>query len=125
MSLSSISPIITLTEEANKLGEIDPLTDAKIESIKADTRSRRFMVIVMALIFVGLNAAVIAMVAWAYSEDMTLLKMPNSVFKSSDRVITTQVFMSLIGATVVQVGVATIAIVTYLFPKKNGSPSAS
>ena len=110
-----------LSDEADKLGEIDPFTDAKIESIKADTASRRFMVIVMALIFVGLNAAVIAMVAWAYSDDVMLLqKLPNA-FKSSDRVITTNVFMSLIGATVVQVGVATIAIVTYLFPKKNDS----
>ena len=110
-----------LSDEADKLGEIDPFTDAKIESIKADTASRRFMVIVMALIFVGLNAAVIAMVAWAYRDDVMLLqKLPNA-FKSSDRVITTNVFMSLIGATVVQVGVATIAIVTYLFPKKNDS----
>ena len=110
-----------MQEGAASFGEIDPFTDAKIESIKADTASRRFMVIVMALIFVGLNAAVIAMVAWAYSDDVMLLqKLPNA-FKSSDRVITTNVFMSLIGATVVQVGVATIAIVTYLFPKKNDS----
>jgi hypothetical protein len=29
--------------------------------------------------------------------------------------------MSLIGATVVQVGVAAVAIVSYLFPKKTGS----
>ena len=112
-----------LSDEVDKLGEIDPFIDAKIESIKADTDSRRYMVKVMAFIFVGLNAAVIAMVAWAYYEDMKLLELPNSVFKSTDRVIDTKVFMSLIGATVVQVGVATIAIVTYLFPKKSDSAS--
>jgi len=43
------------------------------------------------------------------------------LFKPADRVITANVFMSLIGATVVQVGVATVAIVSYLFPKKTGS----
>jgi len=42
-------------------------------------------------------------------------------FKPSDRAITASVFMSLIGATVVQVGVATIAIVSYLFPKRANS----
>lgn len=38
--------------------------------------------------------------------------------KGEDRVITANVFMSLIGATVVQVGIAVVAIINYLFPKK-------
>lgn len=75
------------------------------------------MVLVIAAIFIGLNWAVIHFVEIAFDQDVALLK-AGTVKTPADRVITTNVFVSLIGATVVQVGVAIIAIVNYLFPKK-------
>ncbi|MDB5904201.1 MAG: hypothetical protein JWM26_3079 [Betaproteobacteria bacterium] len=108
---------ISIADEAEKMGGIDPLTKAKIFGLNADTISRAGMVVVIGMIFVGLNWAVIDLVTWAFREDLVLLRA--KTLTPADRVITTNVFMSLIGATVVQVGVATISIVSYLFPKSS------
>jgi len=40
---------------------------------------------------------------------------------AADRLITANVVMSLIGATVVQTGIGFIAITSYLFPKRAGA----
>jgi len=62
-----------------------------------------------------------SLVRQACDRDLEMMQKFPQLFKPADRVITANVFMSLIGATVVQVGVATVAIVSYLFPKKTGS----
>jgi hypothetical protein len=111
--------IVSISHEAQQMGDIDPYTKAKIFGLNADTISRAGMVIVIGMIFVGLNWAVIDLVTWAFREDLQLLRA--ETLKPADRVITTNVFMSLIGATVVQVGVATISIVSYLFPKSSSN----
>ena len=91
---------------------------AEIGSIKANTRSRLFMVVVIASIFIGLNWAVMSFVKDAFLNDVAQIAANPPLIKPEDRLITTEVVMSLIGATVVQVGVAVIAIVSYLFPKQ-------
>ena len=79
------------------------------------------MVVVIAAIFIWLNWEVMRLVSRAFDQDMQMMQKFPQTFKPSDRVVTPNVFMSLIGATVVQVGIATVAIVSYLFPKKPGS----
>lgn len=75
------------------------------------------MVWVIAGIFIGLNGAVMLFVYEAFLNDVAQMA-ANPPLKPENRLITTEVVMSLIGATVVQVGVAVIAIVSYLFPKQ-------
>lgn len=93
---------------------------AEIDSIKANTNSRTLMVWVIAVIFIGLNGAVMLFVYVAFLNDVAQMA-ATPPLRPENRLITTEVFMSLIGATVVQVGVAVIAIVSYLFPKKINS----
>lgn len=89
---------------------------ARIRGIHADTAARLTMTGIILLLFVGLNAAVITLVWQAFNTDIALLKA--QLIKDDQRLITEKVFMSLIGATVVQVGVTLIAITGYLFPKR-------
>ncbi len=55
----------------------------------------------------------------AFRADLEPMRSTNAPMAATDRLVTTQLLMSLIGATVVQVGIATIAIVSYLFPRAN------
>lgn len=112
-----------LSKEVDKLGEIDEETKARIRGIDADTRridgdtrARLLMVTVITVLFIVLNAAVIFLVWTAFSADISLLK--DKLIQDNQRLITENVFMSLIGATVVQVGVTLVVITGYLFPKK-------
>lgn len=91
---------------------------AKVFGSYADTWSRLLMVAVIALIFVGLNWYVMRFIGKVFEADLELLRSG----KTAQRVVTTEVLMSLIAGTVLQVGVAIIAIVSYLFPKtKSGA----
>jgi hypothetical protein len=80
------------------------------------------MVAVIAGIFIGLNWAVMSMVGEAFAKDVEHLVAKPPLIQPGERIITTQVFISLIGATVVQVGIAIATIVAYLFPKAPGQP---
>ena len=82
----------------------------------ADTRARLLMALVISALFIVLNAAVIFLIWNAFNADISLLR--DKLIQDSQRLITENVFMSLIGATVVQVGVTLVAITGYLFPKK-------
>lgn len=118
----STAQTVALSAEAANLGSVDQRRRrAEILSINADTLSRAFMVVVIAAIFIWLNWEVMRLVSRAFDQDMQMMQKFPQTFKPSDRVVTPNVFMSLIGATVVQVGIATVAIVSYLFPKKPGS----
>lgn len=113
---------VVLSEVAQGLGSLQQR--AMIWSTNADTISRAFMVLVTAGIFIWLNWAVMHLIARAFDQDMMMMQKFPQTFKPSDRVVSANVFMSLIGATVVQVGVAIIAIVSYLFPKSRAETSA-
>lgn len=116
-----LRPARTVELNAEIVGTVDEHEKrARLWSINADTFSRVFMVLVIAVIFVGLNWLVMRLVERAFDSAVQMMQKFPEEFKPGDRVITANVFMSLIGATVVQVGVATVAIVSYLFPKKPG-----
>ena len=75
------------------------------------------MVLVVALLFVGLNTAVMLFVRDAFAHDLVAMAAKPPML-AADRLVTTHVLMSLIAATVVQTGIGFIAIVSYLFPKR-------
>ena len=105
-----------LADEEAGFGQIDEVTQARIRSIDADTRASFWMVIVITALFVLLNGAVIWLVWQAFNADLQLLKA--KPIPSDQRLITDKVFMSPIGATMVQAGAALIGITRYLFPKR-------
>ena len=112
---------LTKLSQDRARAEIDSVQErarAEIESIKANTSSRTLMVWVIAVIFIGLNGVVMFFVYEAFLNDVAQMA-ATPPLKPEDRLITTEVVISLIGATVVQVGVAVIAIVSYLFPKQS------
>ncbi len=111
------NPPRQLGQEAAQLGELsEKEVDARIRSMDADTKVRTRMAVVIGVLFVALNAAVIYLVWNAYTADISLLR--EKLIQNNQRLITEDVFMSLIGATVVQVGVTLAAITGYLFPKR-------
>lgn len=107
-----------LDQETAQLGEISEEAKARIRSMDADTRVRLWMALVISALFILLNAAVIFLIWNAFNADILLLS--EKLIQNDQRLITENVFMSLIGATVVQVGVTLVAITNYLFPKNNG-----
>lgn len=82
---------------------------------KWDTHLRIALAIVLIMIFFFVNVGVGWLVHDAYSSELGLLKLQK--MSAADRTITPGVFMSLIGASVVQVGAGIATILTYLFPK--------
>ena len=105
-----------LEQEVPELGRIDEEKMARIRSMDTDTRVRLWMALVISALFIILNAAVMLLVWNAFQADMSLIRA--KLIQSNQRLITDKVFMSLIGATVVQVGVTLVAITGYLFPKR-------
>lgn len=115
--MSSPNPPRQLGQEVDQLGTINEKeVDARIRSMDADTKVRSRMAVTIGLLFVALNAAVMVLVWNAIESDIALLR--DKLIQNNQRLITENVFMSLIGATVVQVGITLVAITGYLFPKK-------
>lgn len=107
-----------LNQETAQLGEINEEAKARIRSMDTNTRVRLWMALVISSLFILLNAAVIFLIWNAFNADISLLR--EQLIQNDQRLITENVFMSLIGATVVQVGVTLVAIISYLFPKNTG-----
>ena len=109
---------VNLPAEERKLGNV--LEEATAASMKWDIGFRALMLVVVCTIFVGLNWSVMAFVNHALAQDLAqMAAMPPMA--AADRLITSNVVMSLIGATVVQTGIGFIAITSYLFPKRAGA----
>ena len=89
--------------------------DAVNFGLYADAIARSVMAIAIAAIFIWLNYAVMSFVRDVYQADLVAVK----AVPTASRIVTTGVLQSLIGATVVQVGIAIVAIMSYLFPKRS------
>ena len=112
---------VSLDDVESDVGQVSEARErAVVFGMYADTWSRVGMVAVMAIIFVGLNWLVIDFLNGAFAVDVRMLESKPPALLAADRLVTSNVLMTLIGATVVQVGVAIAAIVSYLFPKSNG-----
>ena len=120
------APTVNLDVKEKEVGNAAE-SKARVFGLYGDTWARLLMVGVIAVIFVGLNYGVMHLVRDVFDSDIRFLAEKPPTIKATERVVTTQLLMSLIGATVVQVGVALIAIVSYLFPKAKhdgGAPGA-
>lgn len=107
---------VNLAAEAAKIGPT-PIEVAEARSLTTDMIMRSIMVIVVCAIFICLNWSVMSFVHEAFANDITRLN-ATPPMSAGDRLITSNVIMTLIGATVVQTGVGFIAILSYLFPKR-------
>lgn len=114
---------------ADGVGQSEPPLDVKaltpadwagtrIRAANAETTLRVWMCAVLAMVFVGLNIGVGTLVYLAYLSDLDLLKL--NVISADERLISEKTFISLIAATVVQVGAGITVIVKYLFPARPG-----
>lgn len=106
---------VNLSTEENEVGST-PVEEATARSIAADMWFRGFMVLVVCGIFIWLNMRVMSFVHEAFIHDVQRM-VATPPMLAADRLITSNVVMTLIGATVVQTGVGFIAVMSYLFPK--------
>jgi hypothetical protein len=112
---------VRLDDEEQNLGQVSEAKErAIVFGMYADTWSRIAMVFVMAAIFIGLNWCVVGFLQNAFAADIRMLESKPPTLTAADRLVTPNVLMSLLGATVIQVGASIAAIVSYLFPKNNG-----
>lgn len=81
-------------------------------------KQRWYMLWVIGGLFVVLNAAVIWLIFRAMEIDVTFITAHPEL--ADRRIITSAVFESLIGATVVQTGAVTWAMARFLFPNERG-----
>ena len=107
--------------QALKLSQYEPRTGIKEERIKeeiaglkAERHMRYVMVIAVTVLFMALNGVVVWMITDAAGTDRQLIAA--GTLNSEGRLITEKVYMSLVGATVVQVSSILIVIARYLFP---------
>jgi hypothetical protein len=111
------TPKLTLNDLAKQiLGNDDPsVTDQTFnkewyESVNRVAQQNR-MISAMIKIFGWLNGAVVGFVLLAWLGG----------FSGKQEIISAQVVMSLIGATIIQAGIAFITITKFLFPGKPGT----
>jgi hypothetical protein len=88
---------------------------ANFNPAKGLERQRWYMLIVVGGLFLALNAAVIWLIYRATNADNAFISLRPEL--ADRRVITSAVFQTLIGATVVQTGAITWAMARFLFPK--------
>lgn len=109
----------TLSLDDEEQAATGPIEQATAQGMRADIWFRGGMVFVVAILFIGLNANVMWFIRDAFHQDLVGMAGKPPLLPA-DRLVTTNVLMSLIGATVVQTGIGFIAIVSYLFPKREG-----
>lgn len=92
----------------------DEMRAEELAGMRTDRWLRLGMGGVMTLLFVALNGAVIWLLHGAIQSDMAMLD--QKLIEPGERLITENVYMTLIGGTVVQVAAIVLAIARYVFP---------
>lgn len=98
---------------------LTPVEYVLLKNASTDAGLRATMVRDLTRLFVRLNASLFAGIAGVVLLDAWLIYI--GVAKPVDRIVSSQVVMTLIGATAVQLGLGVAAMVAYLFPKRAGS----
>lgn len=88
---------------------------ALIQGIRSDTMLRVYLVVAMVVLFIILNLFVIRLIENALEIDVSMIQ--DKQIQPADRLVTDNVLMTLIGATVVQLGAVILAIAHYFFPR--------
>ncbi len=82
----------------------------------SDASLRRWVAIAIVMAFLVVNGAVLFGVWSVFMTDVELLVRQTGGFTAKDRLVTTELLMTLIGATTVQLGALIVLIGKYLFP---------
>lgn len=90
-----------------------------IKNAATDANLRIALVRDLTRLFVRLNAALFAGIGGIVLLEAAMIYL--GLAKPSDRIVSSQVVMTLIGATAVQLGFGVAAMIAYLFPKRAGS----
>jgi hypothetical protein len=82
----------------------------------SDAGLRKFVVGAIVVAFLIVNGGVLLGIWVAFRTDIELLTQSGSKFAAADRLVTTNLLMTLVGATTVQLGALIVLIGKYLFP---------
>jgi hypothetical protein len=102
---------------------VPPIEHQETQDMKIDRWLRVGMVVVMLGVFVGLDWLVLGMVQEAVANDAQYIAA--KLILPNQRLISENVYMSLIGATVLKTAAVTVSITNYLFPKRLAVESAN
>jgi hypothetical protein len=81
-----------------------------------DAKLRWWVAVVIVAAFLIVNWLVLWGIWRVYQEDIELLTLPGSKFTATDRLVTTNLMITVIGATTVQLGTLIVLMGKYLFP---------
>ena len=96
-------------------GTTTPLTVAE-EIVRSDAGLRRLVAGSIVVAFLVVNGAVLLGIWMVFTKDNEHLLRAGSNFTPSDRLVTTNLLITLVGATTVQLGTLIVLIGKYLFP---------
>lgn len=127
-------PLSTLaTEEPAPAAGRITLSDAALGAVRgapwvstadkialSDAGLRKLVAVAIVLAFLVVNGAVLWGIWIVFQTDIQLLTRPGSNFTAADRLVTTNLLMTLVGATTVQLGALIVLMGKYLFPTPKG-----
>jgi hypothetical protein len=105
-------PLSLLTAEA-QIGVSDKIA-------LSDAGLRKVVAIAIVFAFLVVNGAVLMGVWLAFRQDIALLTTTGTNFTPKDRLVTTELLMTLVGATTVQLGALIVLMGKYIFPAPKG-----
>jgi len=109
---SARQSLSSLTDEA-------PVTVADKIAL-SDAGLRKLVAIAIVAAFLLVNAMVLWGVWMAFKQDIAMLSRPETNFTPKDRLVTTELLMTLVGATTVQLGALIVLMGKYIFPAPRG-----
>jgi len=110
---------LTELEDDNK-DLVPPRERELIKGLRSDRMLRVWMAGILTVLFVVLNGFVVWMVWDAVQADRALIAAAK-ITTLDQRVITQQVYLALIGGTVIEVAAIVLVIARYLFPTRTES----
>jgi len=109
--------LVTQADQSGSLEEEE--TKAKILGIKSDIFLRIIFVTTMVVLFIMLNIFIIELIKDSVARDAEMIKC--DLIKPTKRLVTENVYISLIAGTVAQLGTVMVAMAHYFFPKDGNS----
>jgi phage shock protein PspC (stress-responsive transcriptional regulator) len=110
MKVGSVGPRdINLDEEATAVG-----LSVEQQIALGEHRLRKDIAKWILCVFIAANVVVLAGLAASFGFDVTLLR--GGTIAPADRIVTSEVLMTVIGGTTVQLGAVMYLIANYLFP---------
>ena len=86
----------------------------------SDAGLRKLVAMAIVAAFLLVNAMVLWGVWTAFKQDIEMLTRPVANFAPKDRLVSTELLMTLVGATTVQLGALIILMGKYIFPAPKG-----